>query len=73
VIVLAAAADKAGFATSFDPLVWPSLPVWGVIGLLAGAVATLAAPPPPRPVVAAAAVVREPVVETAVPAPELVS
>jgi energy-coupling factor transport system permease protein len=73
VIVLAAAADRAGFATSFDPLVWPSLPVWGVVGLLAGAVATLAAPPPPRPHVTAVAATREPLVEVPAAAPELVS
>jgi energy-coupling factor transport system permease protein len=73
VIVLAAASDTAGFATSFDPLVWPSLPVWGVIGLLAGAVATVAAPPPPRPAVGVTAAVGEPVAETAVATPELVA
>jgi energy-coupling factor transport system permease protein len=75
VMILAAAADRAGFATSFDPLVWPALPTWGVIGMLLGATATVLAPPPPRPKASRQIVARPPdaVADAPVAAPELVS
>jgi hypothetical protein len=74
VLVIAAAGDRAGFATSFDPLVWPALPAWGVIGMLLGATATFLAPPPPRPEAAKPVVARAVAVAgDPVPAPELVA
>jgi energy-coupling factor transport system permease protein len=75
VLILAAAGDRAGFATSFDPLVWPALPTWGVIGMLLGAAATVLAPPPPRPEASRPDVARAPVAvaDAPVAAPELVA
>jgi energy-coupling factor transport system permease protein len=75
VMILAVAADRAGFATSFDPLVWPALPTWGVIGMLLGATATVLAPPPPRPEASRPVVAWPPdaVADAPVAAPELVS
>jgi energy-coupling factor transport system permease protein len=73
VIILAAAGDRAGFATSFDPLMWPALPLWGVLGLLAGVVATVVAPPPPRPERATAPVAAQRDAASAAGVPELVA
>jgi energy-coupling factor transport system permease protein len=75
VLILAAAGDRAGFATSFDPLVWPALPAWGVIGLLFGAAATFLAPPPPRTEPSTPNVARQPysVADSPAATPELVS
>jgi energy-coupling factor transport system permease protein len=75
VLILAAAGDRAGFATSFDPLVWPALPAWGVIGMLLGATATVFAPPPPRPETPRPVAARTLVADADAPvaAPELVA
>jgi energy-coupling factor transport system permease protein len=75
VLILAAAGDRAGFATSFDPLVWPALPTWGVVGMLLGATATVLAPPPPRPEASRPVVASAPVAvaDDEVAAPELVA
>jgi energy-coupling factor transport system permease protein len=75
VFVLASRTDLIGFHPSLDPLIWPALPLWGAIGLLAGLAAAVVAPPVPRaPVTAVAATPHEPAApDTAAVTPELVA